>query len=143
MIKVTIDLIPYGDENKTETISELLIANVGGTFEEGNYEVIGYEIPANNPFRLMGFTLDGFNREQGVLDLLRLVLMKEFKMQSQEHPSEDNLQVVLRTSHCKNMIDKLVSGDWACRTHNTPSDSCPKDNRPCSIYWKVQIRKEK
>lgn len=46
MIKVTIELFPYGDESKAKELSTIYIANDGkGTSEKGNY--LFRESPAN------------------------------------------------------------------------------------------------
>ena len=46
MLKVTIELWPYGDESKAKELSTIYIANDGkGTVEEGNY--LFREFPTN------------------------------------------------------------------------------------------------
>ncbi len=39
MIRVRIELLPFGDASKARLLQELLIANVGGTADAGNYSV--------------------------------------------------------------------------------------------------------
>lgn len=41
MLRVKIELVPFGDETKAKTIGEMLIANDGtGTAEKGNYAAV-------------------------------------------------------------------------------------------------------
>ena len=42
-IRVTIELIPFGDENKKETLAQVeIVNNLKGTEEKGNYDVSGF-----------------------------------------------------------------------------------------------------
>lgn len=62
MLKVTIELIPFGDLTKIETIKRMIIVNDGtGTPETGNYV---YEIDGKKS------VLKGFKRAQGAWKLL-------------------------------------------------------------------------
>lgn len=45
MIRVTIDLLPGGDESRARTIGLIEIANVGGTLDIGNYAVVLKKTP--------------------------------------------------------------------------------------------------
>ena len=78
MLRVTIELVPYGMEALAKTISEICIANVGTDKETNvaNYEVAGYE---NKYGRIQEFAVEvkSFDRNAGALALLREVLSAE------------------------------------------------------------------
>lgn len=78
MLRVTIELVPYGVEEMAKTISELCIANVGGdqTTNVADYEVAGYEA-RNGKITEFAVELNNFPREGGALELVRQVLSAE------------------------------------------------------------------
>ena len=78
MLRVTIELVPYGMEALAKTISEICIENVSGDKEAniGNYEVAGYEHKDEKIIEL-AWILNNFPREDGALELLRQVLASE------------------------------------------------------------------
>lgn len=45
MIRCTIEMLPGGDESRARTIGLVEIANIGGTLELGNYQVILKKTP--------------------------------------------------------------------------------------------------
>lgn len=40
MIRVRIELVPFGQEHRAETLQLLTIANIGGTHDMGEYECV-------------------------------------------------------------------------------------------------------
>lgn len=75
MLRVTIELVPFGMESMARTISEICIANVGGDKDAntGNYEVAGYE-HRDGKITELAWKLNTFPREEGALELLRQIL---------------------------------------------------------------------
>ena len=77
MIRVTIDLVPFGNEDKKEQIGEMLIGNKG-KFEEGNldntyvYEYSGWQKTFGKQKRISGKVLHC--RDYPVFDLIEKVL---------------------------------------------------------------------
>ncbi len=78
MLRVTIELVPYGVEAMAKTIAELCIANVGGDEKTNtaNYEIAGYE-SRNEKITELAWKLNTFPREGGALELVRQILSSE------------------------------------------------------------------
>lgn len=78
MLRVTIELVPFGMESMARTISEICIANVGGDKEANiaNYEIAGYE-SRNEKITELAWKLNNFPREDGALELVRQILSSE------------------------------------------------------------------
>ena len=66
MIRVRVDLVPFGNEDKAKQIAEMVIANDGtGTHLIGNYGYVW------NDGRFSGDgALIGFNRDDGIWELI-------------------------------------------------------------------------
>lgn len=72
MIKVTLDIVPHGDESKTYKVAELKIINdLSGNLEFGNYE---YFLEMNG--EIHNGKYKGHNRKSGILPLVRTILTK-------------------------------------------------------------------
>jgi hypothetical protein len=78
MLRVTIELVPFGMESMARTISEICIANVGGDEKENtaNYEIAGYE-HTDGKITELAWKLNNFSREDGALELVRQILSSE------------------------------------------------------------------
>ena len=78
MLRVTIELVPYGMEALAKTISEICIENVSGDKEAniGNYEIAGYEIE-DGKIQEFATEVKSFNRNDGALALVREILSTE------------------------------------------------------------------
>lgn len=74
MLRVTIEVVPYGMESLARTISEICIANVGTENNIANYEIAGYE-NKDGKITEVAWELNNFPREEGALELLRRVLL--------------------------------------------------------------------
>lgn len=74
MLRVTIELIPFGNEENKRKIGEMVIANTGdGTGALGDYEAwTAPDSHSNEP--LMFGKLKGYDRRQSVWELIRLML---------------------------------------------------------------------
>lgn len=73
MIKVTIDLWPYGDKNSAKTISSFFIANDGtGDWSTGNYLFKKTEDAKWEP------SVQGYPRVDGVEKLIQEVIAKHY-----------------------------------------------------------------
>lgn len=72
MLRIKIELVPYGDESLTREIGQVVIINDGtGDYRVGNYE---YEL-SDRDVKIKG-KLKGHNRLQSVFRLLKAVLNK-------------------------------------------------------------------
>ena len=73
MLRVTVELVPFGDESRAREIGMLLIANDGeGTHESGNYAyVYGY---TDRDVPLARGTIKKFPRNQGAWALIKKIL---------------------------------------------------------------------
>lgn len=77
MLRVTVEIVPHGDESRAETLTEIFIGNDGtGTHEAGNYDIYtadprGKPLPRNKRDGWIG-RIEGFPREEGHRDLLSL-----------------------------------------------------------------------
>ena len=73
MLRVTVELVPFGDESRAREIGMLLIANDGeGTHESGNYAyVYGY---TDRDVPLARGTVKKFPRSQGAWALVKKIL---------------------------------------------------------------------
>jgi len=74
MLRVTVELVPYGMEALAKTISEVCIANVGGDDKAAEYEAAGYVVNQQNQIQEFAVALKNFDREHGALELVKQVL---------------------------------------------------------------------
>ncbi|MFA5352624.1 MAG: hypothetical protein WC291_00170 [Thermodesulfovibrionales bacterium] len=73
MIRVTIEMVPFGIEAAKRPISTIQIVNtMEGTHEVGNYRAIIYE----NGEKKKAVEVKGFVRSRGAVQLLKEVLKK-------------------------------------------------------------------
>jgi hypothetical protein len=76
MLRVTIELVPFGDERYAKPIAELFIANTGGGNNEvANYEMVGYH---KSPDRgeILTAKVYNFSRDAGAIQLLGQILKR-------------------------------------------------------------------
>lgn len=77
MLRVTVELIPYGQEEMSKTISEICIANVDTDANNvASYAVAGYHDKFGKIQEFSAEVTD-FPRNDGVLELLRHVFAAE------------------------------------------------------------------
>jgi len=70
MLKVTVEIIPFGDLEQKSTIAEITIWNDGtGTSEKGNYQYTAH----HNEYAFSGH-IKGFKRTLGALALIGRVI---------------------------------------------------------------------
>lgn len=75
MLRITVELVPFGEEEAATTIGEVCIANVGGgTRLTGNYEVVGYEQLLGGEVEWIYRKVVGHTRHEGVFQLLKEAL---------------------------------------------------------------------
>lgn len=81
MLRITIDIIPFGDYERKRTLSRIDIINVTNMshisfepFKFGDYSVI-----FTDEFQEKKFQIKRFNRKKGYLELVRKVLNKILK----------------------------------------------------------------
>mgnify|MGYP001580238924 CR=1 FL=1 len=79
MLRVTIELVPFGIENQKRTLGTLIIANDGtGTPTRGNYEAHFYS--RNNRRSHKVYTVHGFPRQtKSAWNLIWRLLNERFK----------------------------------------------------------------
>ena len=73
MLRVTVELVPFGSEELAKTIAEVCIANVGGG-SIANYEAAGYE-SGNGKISEVAMKFDGHDRNEGALKLVGEILL--------------------------------------------------------------------
>lgn len=80
MLRVTIELVPFGDEKYAQVISEFCVANVNGNRELdiADYELGGYVVK-NDKISEIARELQGHHRKDGVLKLIGEILLLEEK----------------------------------------------------------------
>ena len=69
MLKITLEIIPFGDTTLTRTIGSITISNVGGTVSNGHYEYKMDQGPTIGHLR-------NFQRSKGAWALVSEVLKK-------------------------------------------------------------------
>lgn len=75
MLRITVELIPFGVEEEASVIGEICIANVGGgDGHTGNYEVVGYEQLLSGEVDWIYRKVVGHTRHEGVFQLLKEAL---------------------------------------------------------------------
>lgn len=76
MLRVTIELVPFGSEELAKTISEFCIANVSHNKEldVADYELGGYLVK-NEKIEELARELQGHDRKDGVLKLIAEMLL--------------------------------------------------------------------
>lgn len=77
MLRITVELVPFGREALTRTIAEMCIANVGGDSDVADYKFAGYEVGYDKKIQEFAGEVKTFGRAEGVLRLLELVLAAE------------------------------------------------------------------
>lgn len=99
MLRITIDLVPFGDESMKKKIGEMVIANKTITMGTANYEAW-----ASDDKGFEGFAeLRDFDRSKGPWELLRLLL--EAMLLESHTPSEKP------ESHAQRLKAKLLK-NW-------------------------------
>lgn len=101
MLRVTIELVPFGEESKKKKIGEMLIANTGqGRGTNHSYEGwTGYDDHSKED--AMYGKLDSFDRSQSPWELVRLML--EAIRLEKHTPSKDKDSLAQRL---KRKLDK-------------------------------------
>lgn len=74
MLRITVELIPFGEEDEAVTIGEVCIANVGGDAHTGDYEIVGYEQLLDGEVEWVYRKVAGHTRHEGVFQLLKEAL---------------------------------------------------------------------
>jgi len=74
MLRVTVELVPQGDEDRANVIGEMIIANDGsGTLDRGNYKAVMAPDDFINE-KLNHMNIQNFDRSMGVWDLISILL---------------------------------------------------------------------
>lgn len=87
MLRVTVELVPYGDETKKKKIGEMVLANTGdGTGEKGDYEA--WTAPDNWSGEPAKYgKLFGYDRSQSVWELV-YQMVRMVRLADEEPTSE-------------------------------------------------------
>lgn len=77
MLRVIIELVPFGDERYAKPIAELFIANTGGgNYEVANYEMVGYYKHPDTGGQIVSSKVYNFSRDAGAVQLLGQILKR-------------------------------------------------------------------
>jgi hypothetical protein len=89
MLRITVELIPFGVESKAKKIGELVIANAGShQFEYGNFNYEGYiQKDAWSGDPAMYCKIEGYDQSQSVWELIKQMITNA--RVEQPVPSED------------------------------------------------------
>lgn len=87
MLRVTIELVPFGSEELAKTISEICIANVQTIDGIATYEASGYQI-RDGKISEFAVELEEHNRKDGALKLVAEVLLAPKKLFSEVELAE-------------------------------------------------------
>ena len=76
MIRVTIEIVPYGLESMAKTVSEICIANLGANENAklADYEAAGYHITTGEQMQEFAMNLENYARDSGVIQLVSEIL---------------------------------------------------------------------
>lgn len=73
MLRLTLEMVPFGDEERKYQIGEIVIANTGGTHEIGNYSVLYWNGRKGSKGTLMNedkhVYIDKYDRSKGAWKL--------------------------------------------------------------------------
>ena len=72
MLRITVELVPFGDESNTRKIGEMVIANTGRVGELNSYE--GWTAEDEHSGEPAMFGRVNFDRRQSVWELVRLMV---------------------------------------------------------------------
>lgn len=102
MLRVTVELIPFGDETKAKKLGEMVIANTGSVGDDkASYEAwIGPDDFTGSKAKFG--KLDVFERSKGVWELIRLL--------TEACLLEDHKEDKKKDSHCQRLKKKLGAG---------------------------------
>ena len=78
MLRIRIEIVPYGQEEDKYQIEEINIANVGGDKYKANYEVYLNNDPRLTPKPKYDILLKKYHRQKGARELVRTALNKLF-----------------------------------------------------------------
>jgi hypothetical protein len=76
MLRVKIEIVPYGREEDRYQIEEINIANVGGDNYKANYKVFVDKDPRFTGLEECDIIIKKFKRQKGARELVRSVLNK-------------------------------------------------------------------
>jgi hypothetical protein len=77
MLRATIEIVPYGDENRKRSLYVIEIGNDGtGNIDTGNYDVILYECDIDGRYPCGTTRVKGYKRNDGALGLVHEALTK-------------------------------------------------------------------
>lgn len=87
MLRITVELIPFGDEDRAKKIGEMVIANTGYYGGEHSYE--GWTAPDSHSGEPAMFGRVLFDRSQSVWELIK-VMLKSMRDDKHEEPFTDS-----------------------------------------------------
>lgn len=89
VIRVTVELVPYGAEAMAKTIAELCIETTNKTAEATEYEAAGYIVHTDNKIEDYATKLKIFQETPGVLNLIKEILNQDKLTTDQVNLAED------------------------------------------------------
>lgn len=81
MLRVTVELIPYGVESLSKSLAEICIVDKSPSEDKqtAEYSAAGYRLTKDNKIQEFAVEVNDFRRDAGVLALLREVLSVEIR----------------------------------------------------------------
>ena len=77
MLRIKIELVPYGNENQARILHTVFVGNTGGSMETGNYSVWVDDDPRGYPEDgrpKPSLLVKNYERNRGASELTRLIL---------------------------------------------------------------------
>ena len=95
MLRITVELVPFGDESNTRKIGEMVIANTGkNEYDPSLSDYQGWTAPDDHSGEPARFGMVQFDRSQSLWELIR-VMLEAIRLEQHE-PSEDKDSVSQR-----------------------------------------------
>ena len=123
MLRITVELVPFGDEINKKKIGEMVLANTGSN-EDGTCSYSAWTEADSHSEPAMFGKIKSFNRTQSVWELLRLML-EAIRLEKHE-PVTDELHVDQRLKNklgsYKKECDQLRAGKMNKHTGSSFED---------------------
>ena len=90
MLRVTVELVPFGDESNTRKIGEMVIANTGkNEYDPSLNDYQGWTAPDAHSGEPARFGIVQFVRSQSVWELIR-VMLEAIRLEGHEPSTDEN-----------------------------------------------------
>lgn len=99
MLRITVEIVPFGDESMTRKIGEMVVANKGTTVDGSMYDAWATDEHGEEMYA----ELKGYQRSHGFWELLRL-LLEVMILEKPEVPQDES-------SHAQRLKARLLK-NW-------------------------------